>query len=180
MPTKIPTITTGRLLLIPLNMSFCSDRYVQWMNDPEVNRYLDSGTGYTREKLTAYLRDVESKDIYFWGILIAKSRRHIGNIKIDPINYKHGLAEYGILIGDKAEWGKGYAKEASQAVFDFCFKQLKIRKITLGVVENNISAVELYRKMGFVTEGHFLRHAVYDGKYCNTFRMSLFNQTNKE
>lgn len=172
---EIPTLVTDRLLLVPLNTSFCSERYVEWMNDPEVIQYLDSGSDYTREKLLAYLQQVETNKIYFWAILIAQSKSHIGNIKIDPVNEKHGLGEYGILIGDKEEWGKGYAKEASQAVFEYCFKKLQLRKLTLGVVENNKSAVELYKKMGFVTEGYFLKHAVYEGSYCNTLRMSLFN-----
>jgi ribosomal-protein-alanine N-acetyltransferase len=172
---KIPTLFTDRLMIVPLNASFCSDRYVKWMNDLEVTKYLDSGSNYTRNKLLAYLKQVETKEIYFWAILIAQSKLHIGNIKIDPVNLDHGLGEYGILIGDKKEWGKGFAKEASLAVIDYCFNKLKIRKLTLGVVENNVSAVELYKKMGFITEGYFLNHAYYDGRYCNTLRMSLFN-----
>ena len=41
---------------------------------------------------------------------------NIGNIKIDPINEIHKFGEYGILIGDKEYWGKGFAREASEEV----------------------------------------------------------------
>ena len=40
------------------------------------------------------------------GIHLKENCKHIGNIKIDPINKKHGTGEYGIMMGDKDEWGK--------------------------------------------------------------------------
>jgi ribosomal-protein-alanine N-acetyltransferase len=49
-------------------------------------------------------------------------KKHIGNIKIDPINPKHTLGEYGILIGHKDYWVKWYNKQVSNEIFDFCFK----------------------------------------------------------
>jgi RimJ/RimL family protein N-acetyltransferase len=113
--------------------------------------------------------------ISFWAITLKHKGLHIGNIKIDPINYKHQIGEYGILMGDKNNWGKGYAKEASQAVISFCFETLKLRKITLGVVEDNITAVKLYQSLGFEVEGKYRMHGKYDGKYCDAIRMALFN-----
>ncbi len=79
------------------------------------------------------------------------------------------------MMGRRSEWGKGYAKEASNKVINFCFQKLHIRKITLGVVADNAAAVALYKKMGFVIEGVYKKHGFYDNKYCDTFRMALFN-----
>jgi RimJ/RimL family protein N-acetyltransferase len=101
--------------------------------------------------------------------------KHIGNIKIDPINLKLGTGEYGILMGDKNEWGKGYAKEASLTIIDYCFNIIGLRKITLGVISENISAINLYKKLGFELEGTFKYHGFYNGKWCSCFRMTLFN-----
>ena len=146
------------------------------MNDEETIRYLESGGDYTKEKLDEYLLFVEQSCMLFWAIIVKKKMKHIGNIKIDPINRRNRVGEYGILLGDKLEWGKGYAKEASDLVIKYCFsEEINLRKITLGVVEDNQSAVTLYKKMGFDTEGLYKSHALHHGKWCNVLRMSKFN-----
>lgn len=174
---KVPVLSSERLMLEPLSLIHLSQEYVNWLNDPEVNVYLDSGGGYTMEKLENFLKEIQDKNILFWAILLKKSHKHIGNIKINPVNLKHGLCEYGILLGDKNEWGKGFAKEASLTVIDYCFNTLNLRKMTLGVVENNVRGVELYKKIGFEVEGVFRNHGFYNNHYCNTLRMALFNES---
>lgn len=172
---KVPVLHSQRLILEPLSLKFLSDDYLGWLNDPDVTSYLELEQGKTIVELEKYLKEVEKNEILFWAIIIKETNKHIGNIKIDPVNFKHGLCEYGILIGDKNEWGKGYAKEASLIVIDYCFNLLNLRKMTLGVVESNINAVELYKKMGFKIEGVFIKHRFYNDQYWNTVRMALFN-----
>lgn len=172
---KAPILHTQRLILKPLSMEHLSQDYVDWLNDEDVYRYLETGGNYNIEMLKEYLTEVVKKDIYFWAIHSKENKFHIGNIKIDPINEKHGLAEYGILLGRKTEWGKGYAQEATLRVIDYCFNKLLIRKITLGVVANNAVAVYLYNKLGFEQEGLLKKQGIYAGKYCDIIRMALFN-----
>lgn len=174
---KAPILKTSRLILKPLCMEHLSDDYVGWLNDKEVYRYLETGGNYNKEMLERYLKEVVEKDIYFWAIHIKENGLHIGNVKIDPINHRHGWAEYGIMMGRKSEWGKGYAKEATLKVIDFCFNKLQIRKITLGVVADNSSAVNLYKKLGFELEGVYKKQGLYEGKFCDVVRMAIFNSS---
>lgn len=169
-------LESERLILKPLGLPFLSKKYVNWMNDPDVIKFLSSGGDYSLEKLKIFLTEVEKKDILFWAITTKNESNHIGNIKIDPVEIKHGICEYGIMMGDKNEWGKGYAKEASKLVIDFCFKKLNLRKMNLGVIESNKRAVKLYKKLDFIIEGKFINHVSYNGKFVNTLRMALFNQ----
>lgn len=172
----VPILRSERLILEPLSLSHLTEEYVNWLNDPEVNSYLDSGGDYTFKKLKDFLKDVEKKNILFWAIHLNHNHKHIGNIKIDPVNFKHGLCEYGILLGDKNEWRKGFAKEASLMVIDYCFNSLNLRKMTLGVVEDNENAVTLYKKLGFIIEGVYIDHRYHNNQYWNTLRMALFNK----
>ena len=150
--SDLAVLETDRLTMKPLNKYFLSQDYVDWMNDDEVNRYLESGGDYTLEKLNDYLEEVERHPKYFWAIILKETNKHIGNIKIDPIDLNHLFGEYGIMIGDRSVWGKGIAKEASETIIDFSFNTLNLKKINLGVRKNNSSAIRLYEKLGFTIE----------------------------
>ena len=143
------------------------------MNDPEVYKYLETGGDYTLDMLSAYVNEQYEREIYFWAIHLKDSNKHIGNIKIDPINLKTSSGEYGILMGDRLNWGKGYAKEASLRIIDYCFNEIKLKKITLGVVEDNTNAVFLYKKIGFKIDAVIKGSKSYNNKISNSLRMSL-------
>jgi len=174
-----PILTSKRLILKKIDSTYSSQKYVDSMNDSSIVQYLESGGNYTLEKLDEFLKNIEHSSIFFWAISIKDNGKHIGNIKIHPINFKHGIGEYSILMVDKFEWGKGYAKEASILVINYCFETLKLRKIILGVVEDNQNAIELYLKLGFHVEGIYKKHGIYNAKLCDIYRMALFN-TNHE
>ena len=164
---------------MPLSLSHATDIYVNWLNDNEVNKYLETKNGYTIEMLKRYLESIEKNNICAWAIHLKQTGTHIGNVKIDPISFRNRNAEYGILIGEKSSWGKGYAHEASEKVFDFCFTVLNLRKITLGVVSANLSAVKLYERMGFEKEGLLKSHCFHDGQWQDIMRMALFSDKNR-
>lgn len=168
---KAALLESQRLFYEPLSLKHLSMTYVNWLNDSQVNSYLESGGGYTIEDLEVFLVEQEQKKILFWAIYIKDSKKHIGNIKIDPIDLGNNSGEYGIMIGDTTEWGKGYAKEASFKVLDYCFNDLKLSKITLGVVDQNKKALKLYENMGFKRESVIHNYGIYEGKMCDCIRM---------
>lgn len=173
---EIPVLESERLILKPVSVdTHLTESYVSWLNDPEIYQFLETGVNYTMDNLRDYLVSITGKSVFFWAIHLKFSDKHIGNIKIDPINLKHGLGEYGILIGEKKEWGKGYAKEASEIVINFCFTNLGLRKITLGVVSQNFAAIKLYDLLGFTIEGNYKLHGIYNGVYMDMLRMAKFN-----
>lgn len=172
---KVPVLNSQRLTLKPLDYSYATEAYVSWMNDVQVTKYLESGGGYSMDMLKAYLKDIDKREMLFWAIH-DEVGKHIGNIKIDPINWRNGIGEYGIMMGDKPSWGKGYGREATLLVIDFCFSEaVGLRKIMLGVVQENVAAVQLYKKVGFVVEGVYKKHAFHEEKWCDVIRMSIFN-----
>ena len=172
---EIPTIETERLLLKPMHTRFITKSYLHWMNDLDVCKFLETAIPYSEVELQDFVNLMIAKKVLFWAITLKNDGSHIGNIKIDPINKKHLIGEYGILMGDRNNWGKGFAKEASQSIISYCFDTLKLRKITLGVIKDNLAAVKLYESLGFVVEGTYRMHGKYDGKYCDAIRMALFN-----
>ena len=172
----ITTIETKRLNLKPLGLDFLSKTYLGWMQDAQVVIHMESGgADYTFKMLEDYLTKIEKNKIFSWAITLKNTNQHIGNIKIDPIDFRNLYGEYGIMIGDKTTWGKGYAKEASIEVINFCFKKLSLRKINLGVISNNTKALSLYKSLGFIEEVRFKKHVLLHDTYTDMVRMTLFN-----
>jgi len=166
-------IESQRLLFTRLSKKHVSSEYVSWINDPEVNMYLETRGNYTLNLLISYIEEQYKKEVYFWAIHRKDTNTHIGNIKIDPIDIETMSGEYGILIGDKLSWGKGFAKEATTQIIEYCFEELKLSKITLGVIEDNIKATSLYKNIGFVVDEKKEEVGTYNNKLCNALRMSL-------
>ena len=176
---KIPILESNRLKLTPLSMVFATEKYVNWMNDPEVIKYLMSGGNYTIDKLQKYIEEVEKRPQFFWAISLKETKEHVGNIKIDPIDPINLYGEYGIMIGDKSIWGKGIAYEASSKVISHCFEKLKLRKINLSVLSKNLLARKLYNSLGFEQEGYFKKHIFHNNQFEDSIRMTLFNKNFK-
>ena len=87
------------------------------------------------------------------GIFLVQGNRHIGNIKLGPINLRHKVADLGFLIGERREWGKGYATQAIQLLCNYGFVQLGLDKITAGAYQENIGSQKALIKSGFKKEG---------------------------
>ena len=83
--------------LRPLEMDDVSKSYVGWLNDPEVNGFLESRfLKQTKTTVKKYVSAIKKdKNYLFLAIVIKDGGKHIGNIKLGPINKVHGFAEIG-------------------------------------------------------------------------------------
>lgn len=152
--------------------------YLSWINDPAVNRFLESRfKKWTLRNLRKYVNDMQNnRDSLFFAIILKDRGRHIGNIKIGHINRIHKFADIGILIGDKSCWGKGYAKEAIKLVADYAFRSLKLHKLTAGAYATNAGSVKAFRKAGFSIEGVRLKHYRESAGYVDCVLMGCINE----
>lgn len=148
--------------LFLLTPELVTERYVAWLNDPEVSRYLESRfVQHEVEDVRAFVTaQLESEAVLFLGIYVAELGRHVGNIKIGPLDRRHGLGEIGIMIGDRAAWGRGVATEAIVMMSEIGFAELGLRKITAGCYASNVGSKRAFEKAGFAVEAvrpaHFL------------------------
>lgn len=162
-----------------LNSNDITEKYVSWMNDREVTKFLESGYFPTDlEALHQYVASQNTDRSLFLGIFDILSDNHvyIGNVKLANINWIHRTAEFGIMIGEKDYWGKGYGTEVTHLLIDYGFQILNLRKIYLGVFGNHESAIKAYEKAGFEVEGIMKNHLFLEGNYVDKVWMSVFNK----
>src|SRR3954468_24973407 len=112
-------LQTPRLQLRSLTAEDATQRYLGWLTDPEVNRYLEARFAeHSLESLRQFIEACNSGVAeLLLGICLADGR-HIGNIKLGPVNPHHKNAAIGLLIGERDCWGLGYASEAIGCVTD--------------------------------------------------------------
>lgn len=144
-----------RLTLRKLVPSDVGMAYVGWLNDPETNMYTETRhETHTLETLLAYVKSFENRhNEYLLGIFEKDCGRHVGNIKIGPVNLRHLFGSVGVIIGEKDCRGRGYATEAISLAVQFAFKQLGLHKLTAGVIRGNEASLRAFQKNLFVVEG---------------------------
>ena len=142
-------IEGNRIYLRKLNEDDATQRYCDWLNDPEVNKYIETKRTSISELKQYIEKKNENPNCLFLGIFLKNNNRHIGNIKLEPIDFKKRNATLGILIGDKDYWGMGIGTEATKLLVDYAFKNLNLKEINLGVISENKAAIRAYKKVGF-------------------------------
>jgi RimJ/RimL family protein N-acetyltransferase len=171
-------IEGGALYLRELRVSDVNRNYRNWMRDPEVTQYLESRfENWTIKGLKDYVRKIRrDPDFIFLAIVLRDKNKHIGNIKIGPINRIHNYGDVGIIIGDRSCWRKGFATEAIKLAVDYSFSRLNLRKLTAGAYGGNIGSIKAFKKAGFSIEGRRKRHYSYGGKHVDSILMGIIRK----
>lgn len=144
-------IGTNRFLLRELTVKDASERYLDWLSEPEARKWIVAASSAQRlSDLRGYILDrIGRSDVLFLGIFEKNEGIHIGNIKYEPVDSVLGYAVMGVLIGDPIYRGKGVAVEVLLASAKWLALHRQIREILLGVDKENEAAIRAYQKIGF-------------------------------
>ena len=77
----------------------------------------------------------------------------IGHILLRYPSEDKTVIRFGFVIVDDSKRGKGYGKQMLRLAIDHAKHKLGVQKITLGVFDNNPSAIHCYESVGFVVTG---------------------------
>ena len=170
-------IDAARLYLRPLTRGDCSERYLAWLNDPEVSRYLETRhSPQTRQTIAQFVERVNHRDDeHLFGIFLKSGDRHIGNIKVGPVNPHHRVADISLLIGERDCWGQGYAAEAMAAMSLHAFDALGVRKLSAGIYAPNVGSTRAFLKAGYREESRRPGHYLLDGKPCDILELGCIS-----
>ncbi len=164
-----------QIYLREVRMSDANENYYKWLNNPEINLYLESRyVPQSLESISNYVKNRDGKqDEVFFAICWRNNSKHIGNIKLGPVNWIHRRADIGLLIGEKDYWKKGVATEAIQLVADYAKRVLNLHKITASCHSTNVGSIKSFQKVGFETEGKRKKHSFVNGEYIDTVFLGL-------
>ena len=168
-------LVSARLFLNKLQRKNVSSKYVDWLNNPLVNKFLESR--HVHWDFNSVAKFVEAKSFktneFLYGIFLRDACKHIGNISIGPVHEFHPVAPISLLIGDSTEWGKRYASEAIEIICRFGFEDLDLQNITAGMYALNVPSIRAFEKAGFAREGHLRCHRFFEGRMVDAYQYAL-------
>jgi RimJ/RimL family protein N-acetyltransferase len=153
--------------------------FVEWLNDPEVRRYLSNVLPISQAAEEQWFENmlkrpaeeqplgIEIKDGDGW--------RLVGNCGFFEVNWRVRSSEVGLFIGDKSCWNKGYGTEVLQLLLQHGFGALNLNRIFLRVDIENLGAIRAYQKAGFVQEARLRESVFHDGRPGDELIMSILH-----
>lgn len=153
------------IVLRDLTADDVSDRYCEWLNDPEVNRYLETRfEPQTRERVLDYVQaQAHAPDSILLGIMRKADGRHLGNLRIGEINRHHDTATIALVIGEKSAWGQGVGTEAIRLASTYAMQSLRLRKLTARCYATNVGSIHAFERAGWTREGHQRAQFISEG-----------------
>ncbi len=146
--------------------------FLKWFNDPEVIQYLGMYlpmTGMSEEK---FIEDLGGSRAHTNAMFVIEAienaeTKAIGSTSLNGINAKDQNATFGIAIGEKDYWSRGYGTEAARVIIRYGFEQLNLHRINSGAIGFNERSIRMHKRVGFTEEGRqrqaiFKNGAFYD------------------
>jgi RimJ/RimL family protein N-acetyltransferase len=153
-----------------------TERIWVWQNDESLyETLLGSFRPVDRECVAEWLRGKTTpteREINL-ALTLADGGEHIGNVYLREIDRAAGRAELHIYIGDEAQRGRGYGRQALECLLNCAFHDLGLHRVWLQVLANNQRAVRTYEQLGFAHEGRLREHAQKGGQFIDVLVMGL-------
>jgi RimJ/RimL family protein N-acetyltransferase len=164
--SPIFTIVGDRVALGPTRRDQ-APLFERWFNDLEVMIpfEFDALSPMTRDAIDRTMdqgpRNDSRRD---FTIYECETNRPIGWTNLHRISFAQRIGEFGIFIGDKSAWGKGFGTEATKLVLDFAFTGLNLNSVLLSAFSYNERALRMYLTAGFREVGRWRQAHWIGGK----------------
>lgn len=163
-------LETERLLLRRL-VTDDLDALFALYSDEEIRRYFPEGTltfEETKEELESFLNGhPDHPELGLWATIYKKTGQFIGRCGLLPwVIDQLPEVEIAYLL-DKRYWGQGLATEAAQAILQYGFEQLNLRRLICLIDPENQASIRVAARIGMTFEkegvdekGPFLLYAI--------------------
>ncbi|MDD4661814.1 MAG: GNAT family protein [Candidatus Pacebacteria bacterium] len=130
----------------------------------EEKNYTTAVKKFTLKEETLFVKSVLSKIVDRREIFLVAEYEGkvlgVATIEKEVTPIKTHRAEFGIML-KKDIRGEGVGEELTKAVIKEAKRFLKVKMITLNVFEENVPAVNLYKKIGFVVFGRLEKGVIH-------------------
>ncbi len=172
--TYYKKLVGDKCYLSPCNVED-AEKWAAWDNDLEVaiplgdEAYSQMPLGREKESIS----DIIKSQAHVFDIVDLEDNVLIGRCLLTAIDQVNRSAMLGIVIGEKAYWGKGYGQDAIKLLLDYGFNLLNLNSIMLGTFSYNQRAIACYRNVGFKEIGRRRQAKIIGGKMFDCILMDI-------
>ena len=140
---------------------------LEWMKDHRINRFFRfNSDDVTIKSVTEFIKSCNKDKNNYHFAIVDDNDIYLGTISLKNIDNIANTAEYAIALRYDAH-GKGVGTFATKEILDYAFHKLNLNRVYLNVLADNINAIRLYERCGFVFEGEFRKHVKIRGELKN-------------
>lgn len=145
------SLATDRGFLRPLAPTDVHQAYIDGLNDPEVNRFLEVRREWqTRESVASFVSsNNQSSDSVLFGIFDHDNPSHIGTVRLYDINHSPRHCFIGICVFDKSMWGFGIGSDVIKSVTCWAFLVLDLYRIEAHAYLDNLGSIRTFERAGY-------------------------------
>lgn len=154
-------------------------KLISWIEDKEFLLKW-AGPSYKLESLEEQLKKeiVDMNKDNFTNLMFSakafEKNEIVGHIQLLGIDRENRSGRIGrAIVGKKENRSKGIGLQMINSMLEIAFNKLKLHRVDLGVFDFNISAIECYKKAGFIVEGRSRECRIINGKYWSLINMSI-------
>ena len=148
-PTIAPELVADSLVLSQLDENYF-DAYCKLIADPISQHWTVTSATFSDEQLMSWLKSRPGQpDRLDWAIVDKVTGQLLGEIVLNELDASAESMNLRIALLS-ANLGKGIGTQAVKLVVDFGFQVLNLREIRLDVWSENLRAIRVYQKVGFV------------------------------
>jgi RimJ/RimL family protein N-acetyltransferase len=172
-----------KVRLVPLDAERHLANAVAWLNDPEVTEWTligDFPIGHLAE--AEFFQRTERAEPSGGSneLTLAVETldgEHVGFTGLHRIDWRHGCAATGILIGRKERWGQGLATDAVRVRTRYAFDVVGLRLLLSEVLDGNTVSVRMLERAGYRQVGRIPRRYFKRGAYRDALLFALDRDT---
>jgi RimJ/RimL family protein N-acetyltransferase len=152
-----------------------AESWAKWDNDLEVAVLLgdEAYTPFALEKSQEIVNDVIQGQHHVFSIVDLGTDALIGRCMLFDVDHVNHKAMLGIVIGEKAYWGRGYGQEAVRLLLDYGFNLLNLNSVMLGTFAFNQRAIHCYERVGFRAIGRRRQARIIGGVKHDAILMDI-------
>ena len=157
--------------------------FVRWLNDPEVRQFIQMYAPLSQASEEHWFEEHLSRKndhVFCVEAHVGDEWVPLGNCGLHGIDWKNSVAVFGIVLGEKTHWGKGYGTDAARTMVHFAFDTLNLHRVELEVYDFNPRAMRCYEKVGFRREGTRRQAHFVNGAYHDVHMMSILREEARE
>ena len=166
-----------KVRLVPLDKERHFENTVRWVNDPEITwRTLVGDFPLTRLAEHEYFDRAGrgDSDISFAVETLTEDEEHIGLVGLHDINYRHGSASLGLIIGRRQLWGRGFGTDIAAVATRYAFEVAGLRLVLAEVMADNVASYKAILKAGFTEVGRIPHRYWKRGAYRDNILLAAY------